>query len=216
MELFTALALAAGLGLLGFLEPCSVGSHLLFLKYINAGSPALKAFQTAVFTLTRAAFMAALGLLAAVIGTAFTGLQHGLWGVLGTLYVLLGLFYLAGGGPWLMGRLSRSLPGAQGTGGSVGLGILFGLNIPVCAAPLLGVLLGDTAARAAAGGGLLFGATTLFVFGLALSSPLLLAAYTRAGRRAMDAIARVSARMPRWTGAVLVFLGVWSLYLALA
>lgn len=214
MDVVASLALAFGLGLLGFVEPCSVGSHLLFLKYLEQSPSSRRAVQTMLFTLTRAAFMAALGMLAAVIGGRFIGLQHALWAVLGGLFVALGLFYLGGGAPWLMQRLSRLLPAVQGPPGSVGLGVLFGLNIPVCAAPLLAVLLGDTAARAAAGRGIVYGGLTLFVFGLALSSPLVLAVVTRRGRRALDAIARVSARMPRWTGALLVVLGVWSLYLA--
>lgn len=216
MEPATAIALAAGLGLLGFIEPCSVGSHLLFIKYTEQATAASKAFQTVVFTLTRALFMAALGLSAAFIGSGFTGLQHGLWGALGLLYVVVGLLYAGGGAPWLVRHLGRFLPALGAGGGSAGLGVLFGLNIPVCAAPLLALLLGDAAARAAAGGTVLVGGSALFVFGLALSSPLLLAVYTGFGRRILDAITRVSARMPRWTGFVLVLLGVWSLYQAAA
>ncbi|WP_306168947.1 cytochrome c biogenesis protein CcdA [Halomonas sp. MMSF_3323] len=214
MEFATALPLAAGLGLLGFVEPCSVGSHLLFIRHLERLPLRMQAIQTLLFTLTRAALMAGLGVLAALIGSAFTGLQHGLWAVLGSLYVGVGLLYLGGGTPWLLAHLNRLLPRLSGTPGSLGLGVLFGLNVPACAAPLLAVLLGDTAARAAAGGGIIFGATTLLVFGLALSSPLVLAVYTARGRRWLEALARLAGRMPRWTGAVLVGLGAWTLWLA--
>lgn len=216
MELLPSLVLAFGLGLLGFVEPCSVGSHLLFLKYVEQGPAPRRVAQTTLFTLTRAGFMATLGVLAALIGARFTGLQQALWAALGVLYAVLGLIYLGGGAGWLIRQLNRILPGTAGTAGSVGLGVLFGLNIPACAGPLLAVLLGSTAAQAAAGGGVAYGASTLFVFGLALSSPLVLAVFTRPGRRILEAIARLSARMPRWTGAVLVALGGWSLWLAVA
>lgn len=214
MEFVTALPLAAGLGLLGFIEPCSVGSHLLFIRHLERLPRRMQAIQTLLFTLTRAALMAGLGVLAALIGSAFTGLQHSLWAVLGSLYVGVGLLYLGGGAPWLLSQVNRCLPRLSGTPGSLGLGVLFGLNVPACAAPLLAVVLGDTAARAAAGGGIIFGGTTLLVFGLALSSPLLLAVYTTRGRRWLEAIARLAVRMPRWTGAVLVGLGGWTLWLA--
>ncbi|WP_280547356.1 cytochrome c biogenesis protein CcdA [Halomonas sp. 11-S5] len=214
MEFSTALPLAAGLGLLGFVEPCSVGSHLLFIRHLERLPRRMRAVQTLLFTLTRAVLMAGLGVLAALIGSVFTGLQHAIWAVLGSLYVGVGLLYLGGGAPWLLARVNRLLPRLSGTPGSLGLGVLFGLNVPACAAPLLAVLLGDTAARAAAGGGIIFGAVTLLVFGLTLSSPLVLAVYTARGRHWLEALARFAGRMPRWTGAVLVGLGAWTLWLA--
>lgn len=214
MEIVAALPLAVGLGLLGFVEPCSVGSHLLFIRHLERLPRRVLAVQTLLFTLSRATLMAGLGVLAALVGSAFTGLQYGLWAVLGSLYVVLGALYLGGGAPWILACVNRCLPHLAGTPGSLGLGVLFGLNVPACAAPLLAVLLGDTAARAAAGGGTIFGATTLLVFGLALSSPLVLAVYTARGRRWLDAVARLAGRLPRWTGAVLVGLGAWTLWLA--
>ena len=60
-----------------------------------------------------------------------------------------------------------------------------------------------------------YGGVSLLIFGLALSSPLVLAVFTQRGRRLLNAIARFAARMPRITGAVLVLLGVWSIGLAL-
>lgn len=214
MDFSASLVLAAGLGLLGFVEPCSVGSHLLFVKYLEQRPVGERALQTALFALIRAAFMAGLGVLAALIGARFTGVQHGLWAVLGALYVALGLVYLGGGSAWFIRQINRLLPRLPGISGSFALGGLFGLNVPACAAPLLAVLLGDTAARAAAGGGVVYGGATLLVFGLALSSPLVLAVLTRRGRRMLEAIARLAGRMPRWTGAVLVVLGGWSIFLA--
>lgn len=214
MDIIQSLILAVGLGLLGFVEPCSVGSHLIFIRTMKDWSARQRLIQTLLFTLSRALLMAGLGIVAAVIGGAFEGLQYGFWAALGSLYVVLGLIYLAGGAGWLMKHLNRALPGRPGTGSSVALGAIFGFNIPACAAPLLAVLLGDAAARSAAGNGVVYGGITLLVFGLALSAPLVLAVYTGFGRRLLDAITRLTSRMPRWTGVVLVLLGIWSIGLA--
>ena len=215
MDIVQAGLLAAGLGLIAFVEPCSVGSHLLFLKFLDRLPERQRLYQTLVFTLARAGLMAGLGVLAAVVGTRFLGIQHGLWMALGSLYVALGLAYLAGGAPWLIRQSDRLLPRVPATSGGAALGVLFGFNIPACAAPLLAVLLGGAAAQAAAGGGMAYGGVSLLIFGLALSSPLVLAVFTQRGRRLLNAIARFATRMPRITGAVLVLLGVWSIGLAL-
>ncbi|MEX1214450.1 cytochrome c biogenesis protein CcdA [Saccharospirillum sp.] len=214
MDLLQTLVLAAGLGLLGFVEPCSVGSHLIFLKFLDQLPARQRWVQTLIFTLVRAVFMALLGVLAALIGARFLGVQHGLWAVLGSVYVVLGLVYLLGGASWMIRRINHLLPHVSPTAGGVGLGAAFGLNIPACAAPLLAVLLGDAAARATTGSGVAHGALSLFVFGLAISSPIVLAVFTQFGRRMLTSIARLAGRMPRWTGAVLVALGLWSITLA--
>jgi len=215
MTLWQAAALALGLGLLAFLEPCSVGGHLLFIKSLPEGSKKKRLVPTLIFTLTRSALMATLGVAAALIGAAFSGLQTMLWGFLGLVYFGLGILYLSGGAGWVMRRIGTRLPLPEHrAGNAAALGLLFGLNIPACAAPLLAVLLGQAAARMAAGQGVLFGAVTLFVFGLALSAPILVAAFTDVGGRLMTRIARISSRMPRLTGVVLMILGSWSLYLA--
>lgn len=110
MELIQTLTLAVGLGLLGFVEPCSVGSHLLFVKYLESHSPRERLLQTTIFTLTRAGLMAGLGVLAASLGANLQGVQHGLWAALGGLYLLLGLIYLGGGAGWLIQQMNRILP----------------------------------------------------------------------------------------------------------
>ncbi len=86
--------------------------------------------------------------------------------------------------------------------------MLFGLNIPACATPLLIVLFG-----AAAVGGVSFarGFTSLALFGLALSLPLIVAVLVPSARRALDWIAGLSQRAPLWTGVVLIGLGLWSI-----
>ncbi|WP_336367721.1 cytochrome c biogenesis protein CcdA [Marinobacter sp. C2H3] len=216
MEFSVALPLAAGLGLLAFIEPCSVGSHLLFIRYLEGLPQRMKVVHTLLFALTRASLMAALGVVAVFVGTAFTGLQQSLWVLLGSIYVVVGLLYLGGGTSWFLALVNRFLPRITRIPGGPGLGVVFGLNVPACAAPLLAVLLGDAATRASGNGGVIFGASTLMVFGLAFSAPLLFIVFTARGRRWLEHLTRIAGRMPRWTGAIMVALGAWTFWLALA
>ncbi len=209
--LVNLLVLPAALGLLGFIEPCSIGSSLIFIKYLERKEAARKLAETILFAATRALFIGALGVLAALLGTAFLGLQKGAWIVLGAIYVLIGSLYLAGWARVLMLSVGPSLASLSGTRGSVGLGMLFGLNIPACAAPLLLILLAAAAAGGATGTTLLGGFVSLAVFGLALSLPLVLAVLFASARRALDGLAGLSGRMPFWTGLVLMVLGLWSI-----
>src|SRR5918997_1001277 len=103
-SLWTLVVLPLGLGLLGFIEPCSIGASLLFLKSVEGNPPAVKLMQAGVFTLTRALFIGALGALAALVGTVFLGFQRFGYVLVGTLYVALGILYLTGNA----GRLMRS------------------------------------------------------------------------------------------------------------
>jgi cytochrome c-type biogenesis protein len=89
------------------------------------------------------------------------------------------------------------------------------LNIPACAAPLILALLGAAAAGGAAGATLASGFVSLAVFGLALSLPLVAAVLFEPARRALDWLAGLSGRIPVWTGAVLIALGIWSIWFGL-
>ena len=205
--------LPVGLGLLGFVEPCSLGSTLIVVKQLEGKSAARKLAQVSIFAGTRAVFIGLLGILAVVLGTAFLGLQRGAWIALGAVYVLLGLLYMVGKARVLMVSLGPSLSRLSAGRGSATLGILFGLNIPACAAPLLVALLGAAAAGGAAGGTLASGFVSLALFGLALSLPLVLAVLFDPARRANDWLAGLSGRLPFWTGLLLIVLGLWSIWL---
>lgn len=205
------LVLPASLGLFGFVEPCSIGSSLIFIKYLERKEAARRLAETILFAVTRALFIGGLGILAVLLVTAFLGVQRGAWILLGAIYVFIGSLYLAGRVQVLMRSVGPSLASLSGARGSVGLGMLFGLNIPACAAPLLVILLGAAAAGGATGTTFLGGFVSLAVFGLALSLPLVLAVLFAPARRALDWLAGLSARMPFWTGVVLVVLGLWSI-----
>ncbi len=207
------LLLPVVLGLLGFVEPCSIGSSLLFIKAVERKPVATKLMQAAVFTATRAVFIGLLGVLAALLGAAFIGFQKAGWVVLGGLYVALGIVYLTDNAGHLMRTLGPGLGRLSTARGAAALAVLFGLNIPACAAPLLAAVL----ASAAVGGPAQFvrGFVTLGLFGLALSLPLVAALAWAPARRALDRLAALSGRVPTVVGAVFVVLGAWSIWFGL-
>lgn len=215
VELLNLVLLPIGLGLLGFVEPCSIGSSFIFVKYLEGKGPRAKLAQVTAFALTRGVFIGALGASAALVGTVFLGFQKAAWVILGTIYVAIGALYVFGKAGFLMRTLGPSLSRLSGGRGAVSLGALFGLNIPACAAPLIFALFGTAAAGGAAGQPVAAGFVSLALFGLALSLPLVLAAAFAPARRALDWLASLSHRIPFWTGVVLIVLGAWSIGFAL-
>lgn len=207
--------LPIGLGLFGFIEPCAIGSTLIFVKAMEGKSASVKLAQVALFAGFCAAFVGLLGAAAVVVGAAFLGFQRGAWIALGALYVMLGVLYLSGRIGWLMRAFGPSLARISSLRGSAALGVLFGLNIPACAAPLLFALLGASAASGARGGAVAEGFLALALFGLALSLPLVVAVLFAPARRALDWLAALSRRLPVWTGVVLIALGAWSIWFGL-
>jgi len=128
--------LPIGLGLFGFVEPCSIGSTLLFIKLMEGKPAAVKLGQVAVFAFTRAGLIGLMGAAAALIGGAFLALQKAGWLVLGLAYLGIGILYLAGRVGALMRTVGPRLGRVGDLRASAALGLLFGLNIPACAAPL--------------------------------------------------------------------------------
>ena len=129
--MFQLFVLPAGLGLFGFVEPCSIGSSLLFIKYLENAGAAEKIRQTALFAATRALFIGLLGVAAVAVGGGFVAFQKSAWIVLGAMYVLLGVLLLAGRAGALMVAIGPRIGRLSGLRGSVGLGVLFGLYFGV-------------------------------------------------------------------------------------
>jgi len=212
-QLISMLLLSAGLGLFGFVEPCTIGSSVLFIKYLEGRDRAAKISQALIFMLTRAVFIGALGAGVAYLGNVFIELQKGGWLILGSVYLLLGVLFILGKGGFLSRSIGVGLSRLSGKRGSLALGLVFGLNIPACAAPLIFALLGATALGTGASAA--FGFATLAVFGLFLSVPLVAALFFAPMRRVLDKLAGLSIRMPFWTGVLFVALGLWSIYFGL-
>jgi cytochrome c-type biogenesis protein len=156
-----------------------------------------------------------LGAFVALIGAAFVSLQKSAWLLLGLLYIAIGAFYAFGKAGFLMRSFGPSLSRLVGLRGSIALGLLFGLNIPACAAPLIFALLGASALGSSGGGTVAAGFVSLGLFGLALSAPLVLAVLWGPGRRLLDRLAGLSVEVPVVIGLVLIGLGLWSVYFGL-
>lgn len=207
----TVLIVPVGLGLLGFVEPCTIGGHLIFLRSVAERRLAARLVATLLFALVRALMMGAFGMTVALIGQYLSDVQSALWLVFGSVYLLIGLAYASD----RIGGIARGIDMAPGAWKSVShplaLGIAFGLSIPACAAPILFGLVG----LAATGGSVLFGFATMAVFALALSVTLaVLAAAPSVASRA----ARLSGAgaATRWVFAfVFLLLGGWSLWFGL-
>lgn len=211
--MFDLFLLPAGLGLLGFIEPCTVGSSLLFLQYLEGRSPREQVAQTVTFTIARAVLMGTLGVAAVYAGRAFVDFQKAAWAVMGLAYIVLGIAYLTG---WV-NRLKRAFGAGLGRldprKGAVVLGAIFAFNVPACAGPLLAALLGAAALTQAANLGR--GFAMLAVFGLALSLPIAFAVLSRRGRLLLERIARYGTHAPKIIGALFLLLGAWSIRFAL-
>jgi len=213
LDLINLVLIPIGLGLLGFVEPCSVGSSLLFVKFIEGRSRAVKISQAAIFLTTRALFFGVMGAGVAVFGALFIDLQKGGWLLLGVAYLLLGVVFLLGKGGAFAQSVGVGMSRISDSRGSAAMGIFFGLNIPACSAPLVFALLGGAAIGT--GSTALTGFITLALFGLALSAPLVATLFYAPARNALDRLAGLSIRMPVWTGVVFVALGFWSIYFGL-
>lgn len=211
----TALLLPIGLGLLAFIEPCAIGATLLFIKLVEGKSARVQFLQAAGFMLTRGLFMGVLGASAAWIGGAFFTLQKAGWLAFGGIYAVIGLMYLTGHVRWLQHTVGPRLSRLGAFQSSVILGLLFGLNIPACAAPLLVALLAATASGVTPGGAM-GGFVSLLLFGIALSAPLVAAVVFPPARRALDRLAGLSNRMPRAIGALMLVLGALTIGFGLA
>ncbi len=78
-------------GLFGFIEPCSIGASLLFIKTLE-NQPETMVRQVLVFAVTRATFIGSFGLSAAFAGSFALEFQKAVWTALGLLYLVIELF----------------------------------------------------------------------------------------------------------------------------
>jgi cytochrome c-type biogenesis protein len=209
------LLLAVGLGLFAFVEPCSIGIHLLLIGHLERLPTPQRLGALAQLALTRATVLGLVGFAAAFIGGELFLAQRWLWIAFGLLYIGLGMLYLSGRQGALMRALTPDKGRLETRSRSLGLGTAFGLYVPACAIPLLVVLVGASTAQSAGGAPPIQGFVTLFVFGLALSAPLFGLVGTARGDRWLDRLVMLAGRLPRPTGALLALLGFVSIGLAL-
>lgn len=196
-----------GLGLLGFLEPCSLGANAVFLGYIMPLSGQRRLAEAVAFTLSRGLFLGLIGAAAGALGGTVLVLQRWYVVALGVVFVLLGILVLTGGSTYLprfpqvrLGQRPRVHAAA------LLLGVIFGLSAPVCAAPLLGALVARSLPLGATGGFL-----QLFVFGVAMSAPLIGLAAWRGWQGKLQRLSGLRRYVPYLTGGVLLLIGLYGI-----
>ncbi len=207
----TFFLLPAALGMLGFIEPCTIGAHLVFLRSIEGRSRAKKLMSTLIFTAARTLIAAVFGALAALLGLVLIGAQKGFWLGFGFVYLALGLAYLSGRAGLLKHRIALSPRSWSKMKNPAILGLAFGLNIPACAAPILFALIGVAAST----GSVLAGLSTMTVFALALSSPLIVIAVVPKLAAGLDTISAKLGQMHRLLGLIFIALGLWAIWFGL-
>ncbi len=211
LSLQALILLPIGLGLLGFIEPCTIGGHLLFLDTQNERHPREKISAVISFILVRATVAGLFGAVIAYIGQKLIGVQTGLWLVFGIVYLIVGLVFVFGKAGLIKQKIDLSPVAWKQAKSPVILGLAFGLNIPACAAPILFGLLG----LAATTGTLVSGFIMMGLFGLFLSLPLAIFAIVPSWA---TWLARLGAKLKsmRWLiGTIFIVLGVWSIYFGL-
>lgn len=207
MDIFQMIAVPVAFGLLGFIEPCSIGANILFLGYLQRRGEG-KVREAVKFTITRALFLGMIGLTAGVLGQSLRWGTYSYSLALGALYTLLGLAAL-----WCAYRgiglrsldVGRFLP----RGGAVPLGAIFGMSAPACSLPLFVALVGLGALK-----GAWVGFLTLALFGLGLSAPLIWIARSQRADAILRRLGNVAFKTPYLAGLVLIFVGVVSMLIA--
>lgn len=203
--------LPIGLGLLGFIEPCSIGGHMIFLSTQENRTRLQQSKALATFIAARTIIAGGCGALIAVLGQQVIDVQTAFWIVFGLVYGCLGLAILSGKARHLNVSVNMAPKAWRHAANPLVLGLAFGLNIPACAAPILFGLLG----MAATGGTAAAGFLMMAVFGLALSMPLALFVYVPRATTGLETVRRILGQRPWILGAIFLVLGVWSIWFGL-
>ena len=137
--------------------------------------------------------------------------QTGSWVVFGGLYFLIGLAFLSSRADILRRNIDLTPAAWKSMQNPFVLGLAFGLNIPACAAPILFALLG----LAATTGTVSAGFVMMFLFGLALSAPLIVFGLMPSLSTWLNQAGQWMKSRVWLTGLVFILLGVWSIWFGL-
>lgn len=207
----TLFLLPAGLGLLGFVEPCTIGGHLVFLETQTHRSRFARYSAVAVFVMTRSVVAGLFGAVITLAGQKLIGVQAGLWLVFGLVYLGIGLAFVFGRAGFVKKKLDLAPTAWRRARNPLVLGLAFGLNIPACAAPILFGLLG----LAATTGTVVAGFAMMFLFGLFLSLPLVPFAALPSLAGWLEKLGRKMKQMHWLIGVIFILLGLWSIWFGL-
>ncbi|MDY6938234.1 MAG: cytochrome c biogenesis protein CcdA [Cyanobacteriota bacterium] len=209
---WTSLAIIFGAGLLTSLTPCMLSMLPITIGYIGgyeAESRAKAASQSAWFSLGLATTLAALGIVAALVGRVYGQVGIGLPIVVSIVAILMGLN--------LLEALPLQLPSVDGMQWipkdlpdgvrSYFLGLTFGLVASPCSTPVLATLL----AWVSTTGDPLLGSALLLAYTSGYVAPLILAGTFTATIKKLLELRQWSGWITPVSGALLVGFGVFSL-----
>lgn len=200
-------------GLVGAFTPCALGINAVFLGYITGKPRRRRLTEWTLFALARAAFLTVLGLAFGLLGQLVGDFVRGYQVVVAYGLILLGILFIASRFRPLPLPTFSLAPAVAGKGetyrtnrnSALAMGAIFGLDIPACTSPLVLALLAETVLV----GNYLFGAVALFIFGVAMSLPLLvLGAYEGANRWLMKIARRYGTIFYMAAGGLLILVGV--------
>ncbi|MDP6806070.1 MAG: hypothetical protein QF902_12205 [Rhodospirillales bacterium] len=121
----TVLVVPLGLGLLGFVEPCTVGGHLVFLRAMADHPLKARPVSTLTFTLVRTLVMGSFGALIALVGGLLIEVQTALWMVFGSIYVVIGLAFAVGRSDIVKRRIEFTPTAWKAATNPLALGVAF-------------------------------------------------------------------------------------------
>ncbi len=211
MSFYSVVILPFVFGLIGFVEPCSMGINIMFLSSIDRTSSRRRIKEIIIFMLVRALVLALLGLSVAFVGNRLFSFEQGFFVILALIYISVGLLMIFSKS--LLSKLRNvrlaHLLGLDFKEGALSrLDLIAGLTIPACAIPLITVLLGQTLFV----GKILTGFTTLFIFGLALTVPLTIFSFFKRGIIWLGWIAERAKKFRVVGGVILILIGVATFY----
>lgn len=199
-------------GVLTSVSPCILAMVPLLVGYIAGYGDGgkLRGFSLSlVFVAGMAATFAAMGFVAASFGRVFGDIGPAWYYIVALVALVMGLN--------LVGALSLKMPGLKqvsfkkaGLGGTLAMGLLFGLVASPCATPVLAVII----AYAASQGEPFYGSLLLVVYGLGHGVPLLLAGTFTGVARNLPAINRYTRYFNYASGTLLIAVGLYLLYRA--
>jgi cytochrome c-type biogenesis protein len=207
MSFYSMIILPFVFGLIGFVEPCSMGINMMFLSSIDRTSSARRFREIAVFMLVRALVLALLGLSVSLVGNSLFSFERFLFIFLASIYIVVGFLMIFSKS--LLGKLRNvHIAGWLGLdlkeGSLKRFGLIAGLTIPACAIPLITVLLSQSLLL----GDIITGFIALFVFGIALTIPLAVFSYFKGGMIWLSWIAERAKKLRVVGGVILILIGI--------
>jgi cytochrome c-type biogenesis protein len=190
-------------GLIGFVEPCSLGINGIFLNRIKGFEKTRRISETLIFTFVRGGFLALAGLSAAFIGSKIITVQSSFFLILGGVYIILGALAIMNRYRPIF-KYEINLSKYMRNKGSIALGFIFGLIIPACAISFVLALVGKSILL----GNLLEGFISLFIFGIGLSLPLVVISCFDQSNEIITKISEKARRIPWLAGMVLIVVGL--------